>query len=696
MASMNNIRDALDALGALGDVDNASIPPGDNQTHDLPSHVSVELMNLQSLIEKGSSQTPAAIETLFLSFWDQYGKNLLLPLRPAHRHFIHAILSDGPSETALKSRPRLDRAKVCRNWNMSPAALDKALPGTPTTQNWNEALASLSLRTGRDEGVGLITDIANKRRGDTAASSPVWVLDDVKQARERAAPRQSDDQSSQVSLSPPVGTNLATDPPATIGGRSFARPGSPKKINSDGTLPLSLSRNSFDNTTLSCAWQPATLSTPDATRDRASSHDFDLLTPAKADSQGAGGEDDKPRDRPSRHVQGIDVAKKQNTSDFARRRSQLSFTTNHAESTLEDFLNTGTENERVGNESPKAWFSDIYIDSLFRLITLASSANSVAHIDPLISSRCHNAPHNVIQLTCGESAVTVLLPINIDDAHWVLAEVAIAQQSISIYDSLPSASSFDKIKEYMTRFINDAGAANWSTFAVRQKQCPRQTDNYDCGVCVVILAMHIVTGSLFLKRKMAIWRKVLHVLSSSATTNVHPEGYLPQLLPDSTGTVGREQQVKETYLQRMHRLEEEMRATKAEMQKRAGVLQKNIVDGEHIVRVLSALGRLTSHTVSELENLEMDIEQRTKMLADAEALRLASPTIVESIATDVEGLETKYRSMTEVLGRSWRARLTVVKAQQLTARIKAIVSDVEGELGAQKRELDDICQATLE
>ncbi|KZL64440.1 hemolysin-type calcium-binding region protein [Colletotrichum tofieldiae] len=581
MASMNNIRDALDALGALGDVDNASIPPGDNQTHDLPSHVSVELMNLQSLIEKGSSQTPAAIETLFLSFWDQYGKNLLLPLRPAHRHFIHAILSDGPSETALKSRPRLDRAKVCRNWNMSPAALDKALPGTPTTQNWNEALASLSLRTGRDEGVGLITDIANKRRGDTAASSPVWVLDD----------------------------------------------GNPLK--------------------------------------------------RKADSQGAGGEDDKPRDRPSRHVQGIDVAKKQNTSDFARRRSQLSFTTNHAESTLEDFLNTGTENERVGNESPKAWFSDIYIDSLFRLITLASSANSVAHIDP---------------------AVTVLLPINIDDAHWVLAEVAIAQQSISIYDSLPSASSFDKIKEYMTRFINDAGAANWSTFAVRQKQCPRQTDNYDCGVCVVILAMHIVTGIPFPEAEngSAIWRKVLHVLSSSATTNVHPEGYLPQLLPDSTGTVGREQQVKETYLQRMHRLEEEMRATKAEMQKRAGVLQKNIVDGEHIVRVLSALGRLTSHTVSELENLEMDIEQRTKMLADAEALRLASPTIVESIATDVEGLETKYRSMTEVLGRSWRARLTVVKAQQLTARIKAIVSDVEGELGAQKRELDDICQATLE
>ncbi|GJC88588.1 hypothetical protein ColLi_11426 [Colletotrichum liriopes] len=79
MASMNNIRDALDALGALGDVDNASIPPGDNQTHDLPSHVSVELMNLQSLIEKGSSQAPAAIETLFISFWDQYGKNLLLP-----------------------------------------------------------------------------------------------------------------------------------------------------------------------------------------------------------------------------------------------------------------------------------------------------------------------------------------------------------------------------------------------------------------------------------------------------------------------------------------------------------------------------------------------------------------------------------------------------------------------------------------
>ncbi|GJC88587.1 hypothetical protein ColLi_11425 [Colletotrichum liriopes] len=553
---------------------------------------------------------------------------------------------------------------------MSPAALEKALPGTPSTQTWNEALASLSLRTGRDEGVGLLTDIANKRRGDTAASSPVWVLDDVKQARERAAPRQSDDQSSQVSLSPPVGTNLATDPPATIGGRSFATSGSPKKTNS------------------------------------AADQDYNKLSTItkgnplkrKAYSQGAGGEDDKPRDRPSRHIQGIDVAKKQNTSDVARRRSQLSFTTNHAESTLEGFLNTGTENERVGNESPKAWFSDIYIDSLFRLITLASSANSVAHIDPLISSRCHNAPHHIIQLTCGESAATVLLPINIDDAHWVLAKVAIAQQSISIYDSLPSASSFEKIKEYMTRFINDAGAANWSTFAVRQKQCPRQTDNYDCGVCVVILAMHIVTGIPFPEAEngSATWRKVLHVLSSSATTSVHPEGYLPQLLPDSAGTVGREQQVKETYLQRMRRLEEEVRATKAGMQKRAAVLQENIVDGEHIFRLLSALGRLTSHTVSELENLEMDIEQRTKMLADAEALRLASPAIVESIATDLEGLETKYRSMTEVLGRSWRERLTVAKAQQLTARIKAIVSDVEGELGAQKRELEDIRQATLE
>jgi len=94
----------------------------------------------------------------------------------------------------------------------------------------------------------------------------------------------------------------------------------------------------------------------------------------------------------------------------------------------------------------------------------------------------------------------VIFPVNKHNVHWLLckANVAPTQKRLEIYDSLPSGDSsfIDELVSVVSRLLNDAfpmyGLEHDWDYVV--KECPRQRNGYDCGVCMSTNIEHLARG----------------------------------------------------------------------------------------------------------------------------------------------------------------------------------------------------------
>ncbi|KAL8887539.1 MAG: hypothetical protein Q9205_003103 [Flavoplaca limonia] len=114
---------------------------------------------------------------------------------------------------------------------------------------------------------------------------------------------------------------------------------------------------------------------------------------------------------------------------------------------------------------------------------------------------------------------TILLPIHHQN-HWILAKVDVESRLITVYDFLSDA-LVGLAKQALLHFCNPFAdeISSWSFVAVHS---PAQSNDYDCGVFLLITALHILAESdLPSSYNSGIWRPILAAMlggSSKAPT----------------------------------------------------------------------------------------------------------------------------------------------------------------------------------
>jgi len=112
----------------------------------------------------------------------------------------------------------------------------------------------------------------------------------------------------------------------------------------------------------------------------------------------------------------------------------------------------------------------------------------------------------------------LLLPLNLDNQHWVLACIIIRTQEVNLYDSLSSASQdisqgapvYNLIRSFFDEFMPAYKLSQW-TF--QTKSCPQQEDETSCGLFVIVTALHLASGQGFPHTSYhALWRSVIRLL----------------------------------------------------------------------------------------------------------------------------------------------------------------------------------------
>jgi hypothetical protein len=114
---------------------------------------------------------------------------------------------------------------------------------------------------------------------------------------------------------------------------------------------------------------------------------------------------------------------------------------------------------------------------------------------------------------------TVLLPVHRPN-HWVFAVASKSRTTVLLFDSLPSAEGTKAHTQIVSTYLKDIGAAisgsgtdtwfnKFTSRAFSLSACPRQTNVHDCGIAVLVSALHVVTGShLPAETSYGLWRDV--------------------------------------------------------------------------------------------------------------------------------------------------------------------------------------------
>jgi hypothetical protein len=168
------------------------------------------------------------------------------------------------------------------------------------------------------------------------------------------------------------------------------------------------------------------------------------------------------------------------------------------------------------------WLTGATISRLLHLIAAGQPASTyVADTSLVVRPRSPSLTH-----LSSPELTTLLLPIHHSN-HWVLATVSKAQQSVLIFDSLPSAANTKTQTRIIDGFLRNVGTAlsalpapvpdSWlRRFASANTilaACPKQTNGYDCGIALLASAIHVVTGSyLPAETSYALWRDVFRAL----------------------------------------------------------------------------------------------------------------------------------------------------------------------------------------
>ncbi|KAL0929354.1 uncharacterized protein CTRU02_215710 [Colletotrichum truncatum] len=170
---------------------------------------------------------------------------------------------------------------------------------------------------------------------------------------------------------------------------------------------------------------------------------------------------------------------------------------------------------------------------------------SVQLVDPLLAIPDQPLPSKLEKQICSRPDSVILAPVNLTriSQHWVLAVAS--GNTISIFDSLPSATNDSELKARLhgvaaclkARGAQQSGSDGNESGEILYswEACPRQTDGSSCGVAVMVNALCVVAG-LDMPDDVpdyALWRRVLSAFATG--DSIMSKGFF---LPSSEPTRG--------------------------------------------------------------------------------------------------------------------------------------------------------------
>ncbi|KAK1826359.1 hypothetical protein QBC39DRAFT_364650 [Podospora conica] len=281
---------------------------------------------------------------------------------------------------------------------------------------------------------------------------------------------------------------------------------------------------------------------------------------------------------------------------------------------------------------PEAWLTGQCIVDLLYVVS-AGRPESICIAD----TSCSVGPRMLRGGGCLEAATTsatvILLPLHLGGNHWALAVLSLKEGGlIELFDSLPSLARTENAEKLVREFLSqlvDAWPheihrqlpAAWKTRRPRLVSMagPTQNNNFDCGVAIVVVAMHVIAEQRLPRTCcFGMWRKLFcsllpgeGVRFALTPTDISPlltvpgTDYkkirpgakivtnVPGLAPEPTTVDDLEQHIL--------RLQQHAAAVKAEQRRAVRMLEETLVDMDIVV---TALFEQVSRASSELALLD--------------------------------------------------------------------------------------------
>ncbi|KAK1827994.1 hypothetical protein QBC39DRAFT_360384 [Podospora conica] len=291
--------------------------------------------------------------------------------------------------------------------------------------------------------------------------------------------------------------------------------------------------------------------------------------------------------------------------------------------------NAGPVPECLSNST--GWLTGQCIASLLDLVSAAAPLSSC------IADTSCTATARMIENGClaaaRTSAATIILPLHLPTKHWCLAVLPLTGEGhIEAFDSMPSTANTRTIRRMVRDFIHqlvqvwpsDArplpASFRTDTPDVVFLNGPAQDNTYDCGVAVIMVAMHVV-ANVRLPRTCLLgqWRRILCFLHGEVPTTPDPkhDGAIstlltiddplchkvrtepvisglpapPAVLGDSDATLGNVERYYEEEMARLARVKQCMVTARSEKLEAAETVKESLRDMASVVSILH--GRLT-------------------------------------------------------------------------------------------------------
>lgn len=266
---------------------------------------------------------------------------------------------------------------------------------------------------------------------------------------------------------------------------------------------------------------------------------------------------------------------------------------------------------------PEAWLTGQCIVDLLYVVS-AGRAESICIAD----TSCSAGPRMLRGGGCLEAATTsatvILLPLHLDGNHWALAVLSLKEGGlIELFDSLPSLDRTENAEKLVREFLSELVdvwpmenhsqlPAGWQTGRPRLVSMagPAQTNLHDCGVAIVVVAMHVIAEQR-LPRKccFGMWRRLFCSLlpGEGVRFDLTPTDVSPLLTVPGTDykkirpgakivanlpSLAQEPTTVNDLEQHIQSLQQHAAAIKAEQRRSVRILEETLIDMDIVVTAL--------------------------------------------------------------------------------------------------------------
>ncbi|KAF7556775.1 hypothetical protein G7046_g6201 [Stylonectria norvegica] len=172
--------------------------------------------------------------------------------------------------------------------------------------------------------------------------------------------------------------------------------------------------------------------------------------------------------------------------------------------------------ESLHSLAPSTWLDDAAINCVLSIFVAAAEPAHFHLVDPILINCLSFPPLSPSQWTS-----TLLLPLHLEtSSHWVLAVIRPDRNSVDFFDSLPSVTHLTQGEALVRRMMNRLLPQRLAPWRLVSRIAPRQENSHDCGLCVIVFALHIIAGCPLPASAIhgPLWRHILSRLLSPPST----------------------------------------------------------------------------------------------------------------------------------------------------------------------------------